>query len=50
LINATAETKANQLISQSITQTLVQYKAIDKWDGKLPQVSSDNIPFININK
>lgn len=50
LIQAQAQAKANQLISASITQTLVQYKAIEKWDGKLPTVSGGNTPFINIPK
>lgn len=48
LIQAQAQAKANQLLSASITSTLVQYKAIEVWDGKLPQVSGGNTPFINI--
>lgn len=36
LIEAKAEAKANKLISQSISSTLVKYKEIEKWDGKLP--------------
>ena len=50
IINAQAQAKANQLISASLTQTLVNYNAVDKWDGKLPTVSGGNTPFININK
>ncbi len=45
-----AQAQANQLLSASITSTLVQYKAIEVWDGKLPQVSGGNTPFINLNK
>ncbi len=46
---ATAQAKANQLLNQSITQTLVNYKAIEKWDGKLPTYSGGGaIPFINV--
>ena len=26
----------------------VQLKAIEKWDGKLPQVAGQNTPFINL--
>lgn len=37
LIQAEAEAKANETISKSINDTLVKYKQIDKWDGKLPQ-------------
>jgi len=50
IINAKAQATANQLLSASLTQTLVNYNAIDKWDGKLPQVSGGNTPFINLNK
>jgi regulator of protease activity HflC (stomatin/prohibitin superfamily) len=50
IINAQAQAKANQLLSASLTQTLVNYNAVDKWDGKLPQVSGGNTPFINISK
>lgn len=50
LIKAQAQAKANQLLSASISPTLVQYKAIEVWDGKLPQVSGGNTPFINLNK
>ena len=48
---ATAQAKANQLLNASITSTLVNYKAIEKWDGKLPTYSGGGaIPFLNINK
>jgi regulator of protease activity HflC (stomatin/prohibitin superfamily) len=50
IINAQAQAKANQLLSASLTQTLVNYNAVDKWDGKLPQVSGSNTPFINLSK
>jgi regulator of protease activity HflC (stomatin/prohibitin superfamily) len=50
IINAKAEAEANRLLSQSITPTLVQYQSVQKWDGKLPQVSGGNTPFINVNK
>lgn len=48
---ATAQAKANQLLNASLTSTLVNYKAIEKWDGKLPTYSGGGaIPFLNINK
>jgi regulator of protease activity HflC (stomatin/prohibitin superfamily) len=40
LIRAEAEAMANRKIAESLTPTLVQYKQLDKWDGKLPQVQS----------
>ena len=48
---ATAQAKANQLLNASLTPTLVNYKAIEKWDGKLPTYSGGGaVPFLNINK
>ena len=39
IVKAQAEAKANKLISNSLTTTLVQWQKIKTWDGKLPQVS-----------
>lgn len=47
-IQAAAEAKANALISASLTQQLVAYEALQKWDGKLPTVSGGSTPFINL--
>ncbi len=50
LLVAQAQAKANQLLAASISPTLVNYKAVEVWDGKLPQVSGSNTPFINLSK
>lgn len=49
-VKAEAQAKANLLVAQSITPGLVQYSAVEKWDGKLSQFSGGNspIPFLNI--
>lgn len=39
LTRAEAQAKANQLLSNSLTPSLVEYKKIEKWNGELPQVS-----------
>lgn len=39
-IEATAQAKANKLLSDSMTDRLIQAKYIEKWDGKLPTVQS----------
>lgn len=36
LIEAEAEAKANKILSESVTDKLVDYKKIEKWDGKMP--------------
>lgn len=40
--------QANQIKMQSLTPTLLQWEAIQKWDGKLPQIASGAVPFISL--
>lgn len=44
---ARGEAEANRLKQQSLTADLLQLRAIEKWNGTLPQVSSNSTPFIN---
>lgn len=37
-VKAKAEAEANKLLTQSITQALIDYKYYEAWDGKLPGV------------
>ncbi|MEO7454980.1 MAG: prohibitin family protein [Gemmatimonadaceae bacterium] len=45
---AEAQARANQLLAQSITPTLVQYEITKKWDGRLPTVSGGGTPLISL--
>jgi regulator of protease activity HflC (stomatin/prohibitin superfamily) len=47
-VQAESEAKANKILSQSVTQELIQWQATQKWDGKLPQVTSGATPFIQL--
>src|SRR3569833_2687224 len=47
---AEAQSKANELLSRSVTANLVQYEMAKKWDGKMPQVSSGTMPLLQIGK
>lgn len=51
LTNAKAEATANQLVAQSVTPELIQYKAISTWNGAVPQymTNGSSVPFINLN-
>ena len=49
-VNANAQAEANKKLSQSLNKELIQYRSIDRWDGKLPQISGQNTPFINLNQ
>lgn len=48
-INAEAEAKANELKQQSLTDNIVKYEAIKKWNGELPKVSGDASTIIDMN-
>ena len=48
LIQAEAEAEANQKISQSLTNGVLQNKFIDSWDGKLPMVTDGGNSLINL--
>lgn len=48
IVQAESESKANALLSQSVTPELIQWQAVQKWDGKLPNVTSGATPFIQV--
>jgi len=49
LAKAKAQAEANLLQAKSLTPELVQWQAIQKWDGKLPQMTGGGaLPFIQV--
>jgi len=50
LLKAKSQAEANKILSSSITSELVQYRALDKWDGVLPRMTGNSaVPFINVD-
>jgi len=49
MIRAKAQADANQLLNSFFTTMLIQYEALQKWNGTLPQVTSGAVPFINVD-
>lgn len=48
LVKAESEAKANQLKLKTLTSELINYEAIQRWDGKLPTMMGGNaVPFVN---
>jgi regulator of protease activity HflC (stomatin/prohibitin superfamily) len=45
---AEAEARANRLLTDSLSDRILQLESIKKWDGKLPQVTGGAAPFVNI--
>lgn len=50
LVRAKAQAEANRLLQSSLSPTLVNYRAVDKWNGQLPQVTSGATPFLDLRK
>ena len=50
LVRAKAQAEANRLLTSSLNQTLVNYRAVDKWNGVLPTITSGATPFIDLRK
>jgi regulator of protease activity HflC (stomatin/prohibitin superfamily) len=50
ILKATAEARSNEMIAESLSQDLLIYEAIQKWNGALPQVMSDSTPMIDLRR
>lgn len=50
LMSSQAEAKANQTINSTLTPQVLQYKALDTWNGKLPEYlgTSGPLPMLNV--
>lgn len=48
MLQAESEAKANKILAESVTPELINWQAVQRWDGKLPSVTSGATPFINI--
>lgn len=48
ILQAEAEAKANLVLALSVTQELIQWQAVQKWNGEMPKVTGNAIPFIDI--
>lgn len=48
LIEAEAEAKANKKINDSLSDKVINYNKIEKWNGELPYVSGNSNAIINI--
>jgi regulator of protease activity HflC (stomatin/prohibitin superfamily) len=48
LTEAEAQAKANELLSRSITGSLVQYEMAKRWNGQMPQVTGGAMPMMQL--
>lgn len=49
IISAEAEAKANKLISDSLTDKLIESKKIEKWKGEVPKVQGAGTTIVDIS-
>jgi regulator of protease activity HflC (stomatin/prohibitin superfamily) len=51
LVKAKAQSEGNRLLQETLNMLLIQNKAIDKWNGTLPQFTGGGaLPFLNLDK
>lgn len=48
LTEAEAQARANRMLAESMTATLVQYRMVDKWNGVMPTVAGGGMPMIQL--
>lgn len=48
LLQSESEAKANIVLAKSVTQELISWQTIQKWDGRMPQVVGGATPFISL--
>jgi regulator of protease activity HflC (stomatin/prohibitin superfamily) len=49
-LQAEAESKAQELLAKYVNADVIRLRAIEKWDGILPRVTGDVIPFLDVEK
>ena len=49
IATATAEAESQRLQRETLTEEILQFRAIEKWDGKLPIVTGGAVPLIDLN-
>jgi len=48
-MKADAQAEANKVLAESLSDTLLKYRLLEKWDGALPRVSSTTDPLLAID-
>ena len=48
LATAEAQAKANQLIRESLTGSLIEYEKVKRWDGKLPMIGGGGSTIVDL--
>lgn len=49
-LRADAQAKANKILADSLTPTLIEYEKVQKWSGLLPNITGGSTPMIQFSK
>ena len=49
-VKAKAEAAAQKMLAEVINKDVIQLRAIEKWDGQLPKLTGDTVPFITVDE
>jgi len=49
LMKAEAEAKAQEMLAKVVNRDVINLRAIEKWDGIMPRVTGDVVPFISVD-
>jgi regulator of protease activity HflC (stomatin/prohibitin superfamily) len=48
-VKAKAEAEAQRILSEVVTKDVIQLRAIERWDGVMPKVTGETVPFISVD-
>ena len=49
LMKAEAEAKAQEMLARVVNRDVINLRAIEKWDGIMPRVTGDVVPFLSVD-
>ena len=49
-VKAIAEAEAQRILSEVVTKDVITLRAIERWDGIMPRVTGETVPFINVDQ
>ncbi|MCE5234932.1 MAG: SPFH domain-containing protein [Clostridiaceae bacterium] len=49
VMEAEAQAEANRKLAESLDESVIEYQKIQKWDGKLPYVTGEANPFVDVS-
>ena len=48
-VKAKAEAEAQRILAEVVTKDVITLRAIERWDGVLPKVTGETVPFISVD-